>query len=178
IQALARAHTLLTDAAWHQADLAALLHDQLLMDDVQDSRIVTSGPIVSLPPQLALHVALMVHELGTNARKHGALSLQSGKLSVSWSLEYNGACQLRLHWVEDSGAKPKIPAAEPTGFGMTLIQSIAGQGNAKIKSGARGVEWDISIRLPQEPAQNGRRVASGSKRATTEARPIPSLVQL
>src|SRR5262249_27412037 len=83
-----------------------------------------------------------------------------------------------LHWVEDSGAKPKIPAAEPTGFGMTLIQSIAGQGNAKIKSGARGVEWDISIRLPQEPAQNGRRVASGSKRATTEARPIPSLVQL
>jgi PAS domain S-box-containing protein len=111
IHTLARAHTLLSDAAWHQADLGAVLHDQLLMDAIEDPRIMTAGPVVSLPPQLALHVALMSHELGTNARKYGALSLPSGKLSVTWSVEHRGDSRLRLRWVEDIGGKPKMPAA-------------------------------------------------------------------
>jgi len=176
IHALAKAHTLLTDAAWQRADLAAVLHDQLLMDAIEDPRITTSGPVISLPPQLALHMALMAHELGTNARKYGALSLPGGKLFVTWAVEHKSDSQLRLRWVEDAGGKPKMLAASHTGFGMTLIQSIAGPGNARMKSGPHGVEWDIRVSLP--PSQNGRPTAGARKRATPDARSFNSQAQL
>jgi CheY-like chemotaxis protein len=65
-------------------------------------------------------LALVLHELGTNARKHGALSVAEGKLSASWALRLNGASEFRLDWVETGG--PKVPPPSERGFGTTLIE--------------------------------------------------------
>jgi two-component sensor histidine kinase len=148
IRALARAHSLLSQATWQEAELATIIQDQLLIENGTDPRVSCMGPSVSLRPQTALHVALMIHELGTNARKYGALASAQGRLSISWSLHANGIRTLRLKWSEDNGARSR-PAIKEAGFGTALIQSIAGDGNAHMTSGLRGVEWDITLALPQ-----------------------------
>ena len=170
IQALARAHTLLTDAAWQEADLATLIHDQLLMDADADPRISSTGATVLIEPQLALHLALMVHELGTNARKYGALSIPDGKLSVSWSIHTNGERQLHLRWAEDNGSKRKLPPIGQAGFGSTLVQTIVGRGQAHMTSAAHGVEWNIRIPLPQEPTRDRRLPPTPLQQLTDQAK--------
>jgi PAS domain S-box-containing protein len=156
IQALARAHSLLTHTGWQETDLATLIDDQLLVDTDADPRISSTGPTVLIEPQLALQLALMIHELGTNARKYGALSLPDGKLSLNWSIHSDGESQLRLKWAEDNGSKRNLPPIGQTGFGNTLIQTIADRGSAHMTSGARGIDWDIHIPLPEEQARDRR----------------------
>ena len=67
-----------------------------------------------------MKLALVLHELGTNARKHGALSVPEGRLSARWALRLNGASEFRLDWVETAG--PKVPPPSERGFGTTLIE--------------------------------------------------------
>src|SRR5690606_33129913 len=98
IQALARAHRLLTGNTFQGAPISQLLHDQLMLGDNGDSRISWSGPDVTLDPQSALHMALVLHELGTNARKHGALSNADGRLSIGWIVEGADRKRLVLDW--------------------------------------------------------------------------------
>jgi two-component sensor histidine kinase len=80
------------------------------------SRTSVQGPDFSLPPRLAWMMALLVHELATNAAKYGALSTPEGKLTIRWSLK---ARTLKLEWRE-SGGPPVVP---PTrfGFGLRLL---------------------------------------------------------
>jgi two-component sensor histidine kinase len=94
LQALARAHTLLTQSTWRGADVPDLLRDQLLLGGADDDRISFSGPSLMLEPQAALNLALLLHELGTNARKYGALSVPNGRLTVDWGLRTNGGATL------------------------------------------------------------------------------------
>jgi PAS domain S-box-containing protein len=151
IQALAKAHTLLTLGEWREADLMTLVHDQLLIDsDATDPRITCSGPTVALAPQMALQLSLALHELGTNARKYGALSVPDGKLAVTWSVHSDRTRELHLQWVETNGKKPKISPSRQPGFGTTLIQSIAAEGRAEMRIGAGGIEWDIRLPLPED----------------------------
>jgi PAS domain S-box-containing protein len=89
LQALARAHTLLTHTTWQGADLLALVRDQLLLEGSDDTRVEYGGPSVMLDPQASLHVALVLHELATNARKYGALSAPDGRVSVAWVIRAN-----------------------------------------------------------------------------------------
>ena len=65
--------------------MGALVRGQVLTQG-EDDRIICSGPSVVLEPQLALHMALVLHELGTNARKHGSLLAPRGQLSITWSV--------------------------------------------------------------------------------------------
>src|SRR3546814_9398265 len=83
IGSLAQAHGLLTQSSWQSADIMPLVRDQILLGGDEDDRISCSGPSVALEPQAALHLALVLHELGTNARKYGALSVPGGRLAVS-----------------------------------------------------------------------------------------------
>lgn len=78
IQSLSRVHSLLTAETWKGAQLHTLIRDQLLHGAVDETRITAWGPAVSLEPQMTVHVALMLHELGTNALKYGALSVPGG----------------------------------------------------------------------------------------------------
>jgi len=149
IQSLSRVHSLLTAGTWQGAELRDLICDQLLHGAVDEPRITAWGPPVSLEPQMALHVALMLHELGTNAVKYGALSVPGGWVTIGWRVEDR---DLRLRWEERGGPPPRAPATR--GFGTTLIeQSARGEGGqARMVTTADGVVWEITLQLPAQGA--------------------------
>lgn len=148
--ALSRAHALLSDETWQGAELADLLRDQLALGSVDETRFTRSGPPVRLPPQISLHVALMLHELLTNAVKYGAFSVPGGRVAVSWTSQ---AGQLRLHWEERGG--PPVQQPERRGFGSTLIERSARAcaGSATPRYAPEGLSWDIVLWLTGPPAE-------------------------
>lgn len=150
LQALARAHTLLTHTTWQGADLLALVRDEVLLDGPEDPRVEYGGPSVSLDAQAALHLALVLHELATNARKYGALSVAKGHVAVAWRLRADAGRTLLLEWKERGG--PKVTAPCNRGFGTTVIeQSLASHGGeAVINYEANGLECNISLPLPHD----------------------------
>ena len=84
IKALARAHALLSETRWHGADLGALVAEELAPYRVAEAdKVEIGGPNVSLLPHMAQGLALALHELATNAAKHGALSSMAGKVSLT-----------------------------------------------------------------------------------------------
>jgi PAS domain S-box-containing protein len=162
LQSLARAHDLLTQSSWAGADLQTLAHDQLVLGGAESSRITFSGPQVNLDAQPALHVAMILHELGTNARKHGALSVAAGRVSLNWEVRTHGDRQLLLHWEERGGPPVSVPTQH--GFGTMLIgRSLAAHGGrAELHYRAEGVACEIALPLaertsamaPQHPGGN------------------------
>jgi PAS domain S-box-containing protein len=115
IKALSRAHTLLSDSRWQGADLATLVTEELAPYRAAD-RIRFGGPDISLQPATAQGLALALHELATNAAKHGALSSPSGKVGLDWQLQRDA---LTLHWVENDG--PRIAEPSSHNFGLKVI---------------------------------------------------------
>jgi two-component sensor histidine kinase len=151
IQSLSRVHSILSSTTWQGADLRELIRDQLLRGSVDETRLTAWGPAVRLESQMALHMALMLHELGTNANKYGALSRSQGRVAITWTVE-DGT--LRLRWVERGG--PPVRAPTSRGFGMTLIeQSAKGEGgDAHLSLEADGIIWEITLPLPRSAASN------------------------
>lgn len=147
IQALARAHSILSNATWRGAMLTELIQDQLRLGALDEAKLTVAGPDVRLPPQLALHLALILHELVTNANKYGSLSLPAGKIAVSWTIADE---QLRFSWVESGGRATKAPSRR--GFGATLIEQSAKAegGEAHVFYRADGIAWDIVLALPDD----------------------------
>jgi PAS domain S-box-containing protein len=145
IQSMARAHSLLTSTVWKGADLRDVIRDQLRLGPVDESRLTAWGPAVHMQPQLVQHVALMLHELGTNSGKYGALSTEKGWVTINWTVRDS---MLRLNWVEQGG--PLVSAPIRRGFGTTLIEQSARSegGDARMSIEARGIAWEITIPLP------------------------------
>lgn len=157
LQSLARTHDQLTQSAWTGADLGSLARDQLVLGAPDNGRIAFAGPQVLLEPQAALHLALVLHELGTNARKHGALSVHEGRVALHWEVRSTGAPgsrELKLHWQESGGPTVSVPTSY--GFGTTLIEKSlsAHGGSAILHYGAHGVACDITLPLA-EPTTAG-----------------------
>jgi PAS domain S-box-containing protein len=178
IDSLSRAHRLLTASSFQSADVAQLIRDQSLVGSGDESRISLSGPSVMLDAQAALHLALVLHELGTNARKYGSLSVSTGKVSIAWEMRTNGKRELLVTWRETGGPAVKAPSAQ--GFGTTLIhQSLrAHGGEATIRYAEDGVTCTLRFPLAEmaqsltqakpEAAGMGRthRTESGRSRLT------------
>ena len=163
IQALSRAHTLLTKTAWQGTELDTLIREQLLLGGAD--RITCSGPPVSLEPQTALQLALVLHELGTNARKYGSLSVPNGSVTVRWTTEEEpDGRALHLTWTETGG--PPVTQPESTGFGTLLIERSLQQGQggySRICFDPEGVTCSIQLllsrpepQMPQAPADLDR----------------------
>jgi PAS domain S-box-containing protein len=168
LQSLARAHTLLTQTAWRGADLKQLIHDQLLLSGTEEERITLVGPWVTLEPQAALHLSLIMHELGTNARKYGSLSTPQGRLNVVWSVEMNGGRELVLKWEERGGPPVRMPTAK--GFGTTLIEhSLQGHGgDVALRYEADGLTCVLRLPLPQDTASRGAYMQISQAHAMSE----------
>ena len=99
------------------------------------ANLTVSGPPVMLKPQAALFMALVIHELATNATKYGALSLSGGRVDVSWKIAGDSPLYLELIWTEQGG--PKITGPMKPGFGTELIERglrFELQGEAKLES--------------------------------------------
>jgi two-component sensor histidine kinase/CheY-like chemotaxis protein len=172
VQALARAHDLLVQRKMRGAMLRDLLREQVALGPVDVGRISLSGPDVMLGARIAVQLALVLHELATNARKHGALSVADGRLSIAWSIEMlQRGRELLLTWQETGVGIVEAPAA--TGFGMTLIARSVGAngGQAAIRYGVDGLICEIRLPLEKESAGPDEREERSS------ALPQPSAAQ-
>lgn len=124
INAMARVHSLLSVSRWSGVMLGDLVTRGLAAFSAR-SRLDIQGPVLALRPEAAQAVALVLHELATNAAKYGALSADGGRLAVTWSLESEPQ-ELTLIWREEGGPAIVEP---PTGrgFGMVLIEQVVGR---------------------------------------------------
>ena len=120
IQALAYSHDLLVQHDWEGATLEELLRVQLASFGGLDSgRILAQGPEVFLQPQAMQSLGLILHELGTNATKHGALAVESGRVTIDWVRRDDGVA---LTWTEGGG--PAVVAPTRKGFGQVVFERI------------------------------------------------------
>lgn len=147
IAAIARAHGLLAEERWTSLDLHRLLADELAPYKTESpTRIVLSGPKFALAASYAQSMALVFHELATNALKYGALSHPQGQLHVHWTSTDDGA--LDLTWAETGAAGVTAPGAR-NGFGMQLIEETI----ARQLSGEWSQDWPATgllfrLRIP------------------------------
>jgi PAS domain S-box-containing protein len=131
-------------------DLAALV-GRTLDPYAGDRRAVAvaTGPSVTLAEGKVQGLALVLHELATNAVKHGALSAPEGRIQVGWDVrEAEGVRQLRLRWEERGGPPVKPPTSH--GFGTRLIKFAAAhdlRGAAELTFAPEGLNADITVPL-------------------------------
>ena len=119
IVSLSRTHTLLRERSWEHVDLRQLVIGELVAYE-EVGRVAIEGDEIYLPSGLGMTLGMALHELTTNAVKHGALSNEIGCIAVSWHVgERNGMPRLHFSWVESNGPAVKEPTRK--GFGSQLI---------------------------------------------------------
>ena len=144
IQALANVHSLFAQSRWIGAELSTIATQELapyLQGSVSRARI--EGPQVLLEPGTAQAIAVVLHELATNAAKYGALSGVEGQVTLDWSQAADGL--LTLHWTEKGGPPVKAPARH--GFGGRVIERMIGglKGKAHFDWRPEGIVCEIII---------------------------------
>ncbi|MFB2552788.1 response regulator [Ensifer soli] len=171
LQALSKAHSLLSARTWEGACLAELVREQLSLGALDPARVAVAGPEVKLKPQQALQWAMILHELATNAVKYGAHSVPSGRLSVTWRVA-DGL--LSIEWRERGGPPPE--AGGRRGFGTTLIETSARTegGEAVLETMADGLVWRISMAVPDDAlVAFDRAVEAETAAVAPQAEPAP-----
>ncbi len=148
LRALAGAHDLLVSSNWHGADFRELAQSQIrLYTAVDGQRVILQGPAADLPPCIATPLALMLHELATNALKYGALSSPTGTLRLEWGFTGAGANrEFQFSWCESGGPMVRPPSRE--GFGSWLIQN--GLADAKVELNFPSGGAVCTVTLPAE----------------------------
>jgi two-component system, chemotaxis family, CheB/CheR fusion protein len=133
--ALGHTHDLLAATGWTDARLRDVIQTELAPYLAGDGAAFSmSGPPVMLKPQAALLLALITHELSTNAAKYGALSVTGGHIDVTWKIAGDSPPHLELVWTERDG--PTIDPPMKRGFGTELIERglrFELQGEAKLE---------------------------------------------
>jgi two-component sensor histidine kinase len=120
---MAAAHTLLSESGWRGTNLAALVRNQLA-PYATNANMTIAGTDIMLGAPATQAVAMVLHELVTNAVKYGALSVPGGRVSVTWEHKLNGsaATNLILVWREVGG--PPVASAIQSGYGAGLIREL------------------------------------------------------
>jgi PAS domain S-box-containing protein len=142
VHALSRAHNLLSQSRWLGASLNGLFEEELAPYQAS-GKITLSGPNVALRAAAAQSLALVVHELSTNAAKYGALSSVDGRLAVQWAIADGN---LTIDWQEMGGPPVRPPARR--GFGTNiLLGNVERQLNGTVKMdwNPRGLACHIAI---------------------------------
>lgn len=147
--ALSATHNILTQSSWEAAALGDLVAQEFR--PYPESQVLLDGPPVDLPPQHALALGLILHELATNAAKYGALSAPSGRVRVSWrKAQRENGQWLTLTWREEGG--PPVRAPNRSGFGSRLIKTSVEHelhGAVSIAYAEDGLACLIQAPLPQ-----------------------------
>ena len=131
IHALADAHDVLTQRDWGNVSLNELttrvLHPFV---DAKQKRMSAEGPDLEISPNRALLIAMVLHEMGTNAVKYGALSNDTGIVTAVWNVEQGSeGRRLKLVWTEQGG--PPVEPPVHKGFGSRMIEhAIRGEQGA------------------------------------------------
>lgn len=117
IGALSNAHRLLASSRWQGADLLTLVDEEFAPYRIEnDAKVFINGPEVLLAPAMAQTISLALHELATNSAKYGALSTNSGRVSLTWNVEPD---TIELDWVEANG--PKVTPPKRRGYGTRIF---------------------------------------------------------
>ncbi len=145
IQALSRAHDLLTAQNWSAASVAEVVRQVAGALSLPPERIRAAGPPVQLGPKPALQLALALHELATNALKYGALSNETGAVTIGWGLAAeDGVERFFVDWRERGG--PTVAPPTRRGFGSRLVErstAMEFDGEVRLDYAPEGVCWRL-----------------------------------
>jgi light-regulated signal transduction histidine kinase (bacteriophytochrome)/CheY-like chemotaxis protein len=120
IRSLARAQDLLTFSDFKPTSMHVLISTEIETYGRLEDRLALTGPDVMLQPRAFVPMALVIHELVTNARKHGALSVDQGKIRVEVAADEIG--NVAITWSETGG--PPVSAPTRRGFGSTILEQV------------------------------------------------------
>ncbi|MGH9454278.1 MAG: sensor histidine kinase, partial [Terriglobia bacterium] len=154
IASLARTHAVMTEQLHQSVSFQLLLTQELgpYCDD-HGVRIRLSGPAVDLPSHIAVPLGMAVHELTTNAARHGALAKEEGRVEVGWNLiEKDGEPALLCEWNEFAG--PPVTPRRRDGFGSMLLERVLPQqirAEVTVDFAPGGFRLRMAV-----PLQNGR----------------------
>ena len=146
IQALANVHSLFVATRWIGAELATIARQEIApYSATGDKRVQIDGPEVLLEPNAAQAVAVILHELATNAAKYGSLSVSNGQIDLKWSHEPDR--RLILRWTETGGPAVRPPTRK--GFGGRIIEQMIAQqkGETRFDWRAEGLLCEITLRV-------------------------------
>jgi PAS domain S-box-containing protein len=123
IRSMARTHELLSSRGWDGVSLSELVR-RVLAPYATGNNAEICGPELTLSAEAGQVVSMALHELTTNAAKHGALSVHDGQVSVHWHRASNGNTDapLAIEWQETGG--PAVQTPEACGYGMEVIRDL------------------------------------------------------
>jgi PAS domain S-box-containing protein len=169
IKALSRVHTVLSQSRWQGADLTGLVDEELAPYRTSDvNRVQASGPKVVLQPTTAQTLALVLHELVTNAAKYGALSSLSGQVKLTWKWENNN---IEFGWTETGGPATSKPSS--VGFGTRIVlASIERQLGGRVAFDWRPHGLSCVFSVPHsDKMESAERAGMAHQRAEKESAP-------
>jgi two-component sensor histidine kinase len=148
IHSMAAAHALLSQKGWQGVGFEGLVRSQLA-PYAADANIAIHGTEVILTAAAIQALGAVLHELVTNAAKYGALSVPTGRVTVSWERKPNGhAANLVFAWHEFGG--PPVAVGAKSGYGIRLIRELVPHelaGTVDLEFGAEGVSCRIEFPL-------------------------------
>ena len=162
IQSMAATHELLSTRQWRGVSMVELVRREFAAYAGGNNTKI-DGPDVMLSAEAGQAMGMVIHELATNAAKYGALSDQSGRVSVRWYRNLNGSAQLILVWQETGG--PRVEAPKKTGYGTGVIRDLIPYefgGTVDLAFAHDGVRCRVEI--PFDRISSDSRDASGSER--------------
>jgi PAS domain S-box-containing protein len=149
VLALANAHRLVTEGGWKSASLIELLN--ILLAPYLD-RITFAGPNVFLEADPTFGLSMAIHELTTNASKHGSLSTRAGRVEVTWQVQRTDlGLTLLLNWKESEGPAPK--RQRRAGFGSRLVTMVIERqlnGTVRMTYAPGGLDVELTVPLTHE----------------------------
>jgi PAS domain S-box-containing protein len=144
LRSFAASYDLLARENWQAPSIRDLVRSQLAFVNEQDaSTISMEGPSLRLSTNHAEYLGLAIHELATNALKHGALSVPSGKLRIHWAVDKT-TNRFQFDWQELGG--PLVAPPERKGFGRIILESVVPAtfvGMAEFRTPPGGITWHL-----------------------------------
>ena len=147
VQALATHQDLLLKSQWRSVDFSTLVRAQLAhFEDLVGERIILSGPPLRVAAAAVQSIGMAVHELATNAVKHGALSDQNGHVAIVWQVAGGKSDDRRfmMSWIESDGPQIRVPAHR--GFGSKVIKNMVElslNGEVRLEFPPSGLTWHL-----------------------------------
>jgi two-component system CheB/CheR fusion protein len=162
LQGMARTYKLLTDAGWSHLPFHELMRETL--SAITDpARFSLNGPPLNLTPREALALGMVIHELATNALKHGALSNANGHVDVRWKNPAGRRGAVDIRWTESGG--PPVAEPQQRGFGMLMVERQLAyelQGHSTVTYAHGGLL--VTLHLPPQQAPEEHEHERGTSR--------------
>src|SRR5215813_10673324 len=174
IQAMSQAHALLARGAWAGTDLRELVTEVLtpFLTRAKDN-IRIDGEAAWVLPEVTQSLALTLHELATNALKHGALSTPSGRVLIAWTVDSAATRpHLQLAWREEAG--PAVSQPTTQGFGLTVLKAAASDVGALAECRFDRTGFEYALKGPFVMPHNVRPATPRQPHAADAAGPSPA----